>query len=199
MDEDTFKEAARGGHYACLKYLFENVGWNSRMDTRFLAKAAAEEGSTDCLQYIYQKGADVSHCAFWAAKRGNLNCLRYLLEAGFYIAPACAAVAARKGHAECLEYLNENGIHVGNGCRMEIIVKTMKNRAIPFYVDSLESIRSLKRKIRDYEGIQEDRQRLLVANGIAGVPPQWLNDDQTLSHYGIQSGDTIYLILHRVI
>jgi len=199
MDEDTFKEAARGGHFACLKFLFENVGWNGRMNTRFLAKAAAEGGSTDCLEFIHVKGVDVSHCAFWAAKRGNLNCLRYLMEAGFYIAPACAAVAERKGHVECLEYLHENGIRARDSGRMEIIVKTMGNRVIPCYVESSDLIRSLKRMIREHEGMAEDQQRLLVAGGIAGLPPQWLLDDDTFSQYGIQSGDTIYLVRQRII
>ena len=56
-------------------------------------------------------------------------------------------------------------------------------------VEPHDEIRKLKTRIQEKEGITPARQQLIFAN-------QELEDYNTLSHYGIEDGNTLHLVAH---
>jgi len=70
---------------------------------------------------------------------------------------------------------------------MQIYVKTITKKIIPFEVDHCETILDLKTKIQDSQGYSIETQRLIFAG-------KQLEDGKTLNDYNVQRESTIHLV-----
>lgn len=70
----------------------------------------------------------------------------------------------------------------------QILIKTLTGKTTVFNTTPAESIRSIKEKITQKEGIPVEQQRLIFAG-------KQLDDNCTIADYNIQADETIHLVL----
>ena len=107
-------QAAAGGNFDCLRFLFDKVK-PSRETEEEAAHQAAGKGHTDIMKYFVEerKISDAAkyECVPTTASYGQLDCLKYLVEEAKVPLDNWQQIAwARYGeHHECVNYLLENG------------------------------------------------------------------------------------------
>lgn len=72
--------------------------------------------------------------------------------------------------------------------RMQIFVMTLTGRTVSLIVDPEETIKSVKEKLKDKDGVPVNEQRLIYGG-------HQLEDSKTLSDYSILRDSTIHLVL----
>jgi hypothetical protein len=107
-------QAAAGGNFDCLRFLFDKVK-PSRDTEEEAAHQAAGKGRIDIMKYFVEerKISDAAkyECVPTTASYGQLDCLKYLVEEAKVPLDNWQQIAwARYGeHHECVNYLLENG------------------------------------------------------------------------------------------
>lgn len=71
---------------------------------------------------------------------------------------------------------------------MQIFIKTLTGRTITLIVEEDESIRTVKEKLKEKDGVPIDEQRLIYGG-------HELRDERTLKDYGICKDATLHFVL----
>ena len=72
---------------------------------------------------------------------------------------------------------------------MQIYIKTLTGRSVSLIVEEGETIRTVKNKLKEKDGVPVAEQRLVFNN-------QELEDSKTLQHYGILREATLHVVIN---
>lgn len=110
------------------------------------------------------------------------NCGRLCYD--IYKSETLESLGIENGFSLEIKILQPKDIRLG----MHIYIKTLLSKKIILSVESSNTIKNIKEKIQEKEGILVNQQRLIYAG-------QQLDDDKMLMDYNIQAGIIIHLIL----
>ena len=103
-----YTTAVINNHVQCLEKIhdtFIRIPWNSKT-----MEIAVENGSIDCLKYLYENGCPVNNdICDYAAQAGHVECLIYLHKVGIKPTSKTCFYAVYNCHIKCIEYLIQNG------------------------------------------------------------------------------------------
>ena len=71
---------------------------------------------------------------------------------------------------------------------MQIFIKTLTGRTVTLIVEEDETIKTVKQKFKEKDGVPVNEQRLIYGG-------HELKDTETLKHYGIYREATLHLVL----
>lgn len=80
----------------------------------------------------------------------------------------------------------EKNVYLSPGDSFQVFVKTLQGETVTLEIMPFETVKNVKRKIQDKEGIPVDEQRLLL-NG------KQLECDRTVKSYDVQKGSTLHV------
>jgi len=104
-DESTCSNAAKGGHLKCLEYAHENeCPWDE--DT---CERAAEGGHMKCLEFALENGCSGESIVYGAALGGHLEIVKWATSKG-YPSTSIYDGAAQGGYLDILKWAHENSI-----------------------------------------------------------------------------------------
>lgn len=72
---------------------------------------------------------------------------------------------------------------------MQIYIKTLTGRTVSLIVEEGETIRTVKEKMKEKDGVPVEEQRLVFNS-------QELEDSKTLQHYGILREATLHVVIN---
>lgn len=114
--------AVKNNHVHCLEKQHDElitIPWDHTT-----MEIAAENGSIDCLKYLYENGCSINtDICDYAAEEGHLECLQYLHIIDMPLTVETCYYAAYNGHKECLEYMMKNGC-VWSDLIFEAVIKS---------------------------------------------------------------------------
>jgi hypothetical protein len=129
-----YTTAAKNNHVRCLEKKCDDlvkVPWNAKT-----IEIAAENGSIDCLKYLYENDCPVNNdICDYTAEGGYIDCLRYLHVNGIPLTTETCYYAAYNGYKECLEYMMQNGC-VWSDLIFQAVIKSQD---LDIFVYALES------------------------------------------------------------
>eukprot|EP00292_Cryptomonas_paramecium_P032418 CAMPEP_0113681034 /NCGR_PEP_ID=MMETSP0038_2-20120614/11722_1 /TAXON_ID=2898 /ORGANISM="Cryptomonas paramecium" /LENGTH=77 /DNA_ID=CAMNT_0000599625 /DNA_START=147 /DNA_END=380 /DNA_ORIENTATION=+ /assembly_acc=CAM_ASM_000170 len=71
---------------------------------------------------------------------------------------------------------------------MQIKVKTLTGKEIEFDIEPTDTVRRIKERVEEKEGIPPQQQRLIFGG-------KQMHDDKTASDYNLEGGSTLHLVL----
>lgn len=72
---------------------------------------------------------------------------------------------------------------------MQIYIKTLTGRTVSLIVEDTETIKMVKEKLKEKDGVPVEEQRLVFNS-------QELEDSKTLRHYGIMREATLHVVIN---
>lgn len=84
-----------------------------------------------------------------------------------------------------------------NSISIKLILRTPVNKNEELTVNLTDSIKDIKHKIQDQEGIPPDQQNLIfrTRTTLCNYREEVLEDNKYMNDYGIKEGSVIYLVL----
>ncbi|EKX37976.1 hypothetical protein GUITHDRAFT_158548 [Guillardia theta CCMP2712] len=71
---------------------------------------------------------------------------------------------------------------------MQIKVKTLTGKEIEFDIEPTDTVKRIKERVEEKEGIPPPQQRLIFGG-------KQMHDDKTASDYNLEGGSTLHLVL----
>eukprot|EP00291_Cryptomonas_curvata_P010522 CAMPEP_0172177238 /NCGR_PEP_ID=MMETSP1050-20130122/15319_1 /TAXON_ID=233186 /ORGANISM="Cryptomonas curvata, Strain CCAP979/52" /LENGTH=77 /DNA_ID=CAMNT_0012849723 /DNA_START=128 /DNA_END=361 /DNA_ORIENTATION=- len=71
---------------------------------------------------------------------------------------------------------------------MQIKVKTLTGKEIEFDIEPTDTVKRIKERVEEKEGIPPQQQRLIFGG-------KQMHDDKTASDYNLEGGSTLHLVL----